>query len=412
MVQQSRAVLSRSRDTSLERAALLRATGLQRQGTIDQSTLPPRNSLSSSVHPSDPTQSGEGQEALNSSTQGAANCSQSGDNLNGPIHHDPPAISAGVRHANSNYKSLKRTIQSTIEFLKSSNIGLTFLDEQVAQDLFLQLDHVCQLLEVDLQQAYGEVSEVCPERVSIEEHETFMDNMTCEILTIRMTVNRIRPTGTAALSSSLPPSMQVNNTSALFSDPSKHLPRLEPLKFSGEIEEWPEFKCNWLSCFGKLDNDTQLQYLKPALPKRDQAKVSAVTKMKDCWDRLGRVYGDREVNIRIAKSNLKNLTPRGQHRWEKVTEMFEEVEKATDQLKVVDAVYSLADDFELVDYLIHKLHYQYQEDWDTFVIEQRGSNLNSWDKFTKFLTDNRVSQNTLLFKILTLPYIFPFHLDT
>ena len=51
---------------------------------------------------------------------------------------------------------------------------------------------------------------------------------------------------------------------------TSHLPRLEPLKFIGKVEEYPEFKRNWLSRLGRLDNDMQLQYLRPALPSKDQ----------------------------------------------------------------------------------------------------------------------------------------------
>ena len=39
---------------------------------------------------------------------------------------------------------------------------------------------------------------------------------------------------------------------------TSHLPRLDALKFSGKVEEFPEFKRNWLARYGKLDNDTQL----------------------------------------------------------------------------------------------------------------------------------------------------------
>ena len=84
-----------------------------------------------------------------------------------------------------------------------------------------------------------------------------------------------------------------------------HLPRLEQLKFSGQIEHFVEFKRNWLSRFGRLDNNTQLQYLKPSLPAKDQARVAAVSSMEECWHRLGKVYGDRTCNVITVKSNLK-----------------------------------------------------------------------------------------------------------
>ena len=146
---------------------------------------------------------------------------------------------------------------------------------------------------------------------------------------------------------------------------TSHLPRLEQLKFNGRVEEFPEFKRNWLARFGKLDNDTQLQYLKPSLPIKDQAKVSAVSSMETCWKRLGKVYGDKRVNITTVKTNLKSLTLKGSQRWEKIIELHDEVERATDQLQVIGAENEIKQDFELVLCLVNKLHFTYQEDWVT-----------------------------------------------
>lgn len=96
-----------------------------------------------------------------------------------------------------------------------------------------------------------------------------------------------------------------------------HLPRLEPLKFSGKVEEYPEFKRNWLSRFGNLDSGIQLQYLKPSLPLKDQPKVSAVDTIEECWTRLGKIYGDKQVNVSTVKSNLRNLRLLGSQRCER-----------------------------------------------------------------------------------------------
>ena len=44
---------------------------------------------------------------------------------------------------------------------------------------------------------------------------------------------------------------------------TSNLPQLDPLTFSGKIEDYLEFKFSWIARFGRLDNDIQVQYLKP-----------------------------------------------------------------------------------------------------------------------------------------------------
>ena len=123
--------------------------------------------------------------------------------------------------------------------------------------------------------------------------------------------------------------------------------------------------------FGRLDDDTQLQYLKPALPVKDQTKVSALLTMEECWNRLSKLYGDEIVNLATVKSNLKAFTPKGSQRWEKIASMFDEVEKAVDQLRVINALDKIKEDHGLVSCIISKLHPAYQEEWDTFYMKSK-----------------------------------------
>ena len=132
----------------------------------------------------------------------------------------------------------------------------------------------------------------------------------------------------------------------------------------------------------------QLQYLKPSLPLKDQPKVSAVKTIEECWKRLGKVYGDKTVNVITVKSNLRNLSLKGTQRWEKVLQLFDEVEKAEDQLEVIGAKDEISNDYELISCLINKLHCSYQEEWDGFLCENKRSYVekNLWEKFIAFLT--------------------------
>ena len=98
------------------------------------------------------------------------------------------------------------------------------------------------------------------------------------------------------------------------------------------------------------------------------------------------MYGDRQINIVTVKNNLKGFQPEGNQRWEKVIELFVQVEKCVDQLRVMNAEVSLADDFELMSVLFGKLHVDYQEEWDS-VIKRQEEQIPVWTKFQEFLED-------------------------
>ena len=94
--------------------------------------------------------------------------------------------------------------------------------------------------------------------------------------------------------------------------------------------------------------------------------------MSEYWKRLEKTYGDRTLNIVTVKNNLQAHEPKWSQRWEKVTDLHEVVEKAISHLKVLEAVNSLNDDFELVSSLVAKLAVNYQEECDKFCVAQSG----------------------------------------
>ena len=116
-------------------------------------------------------------------------------------------------------------------------------------------------------------------------------------------------------------------------------------------------------------------------------KVAAVSSMMECWRRLEKVYGDRTLNIVTVKNNLRLQQLKGSQRWEKVIDLYEQVEKATTQLEVLDAQESLNHEFELVSELVGKLAYDYQEEWDRYCITNTDSAAPVWQKFWAWLTD-------------------------
>ena len=200
-------------------------------------------------------------------------------------------------------------------------------------------------------------------------------------------VARVRLLTLATSASSTPPTVVHTQPQRTPNMDHQHLPRLDALSFSGRVEDWPEFRRDWLARYGNLREDVQIQYLKPALPQKDQAKVATVTSMADCWTRLEKTYGDRTLNIVTVKNNLRSCQPKGGQRWEKVSDLPEQIEKAVMQLRVLNAEASLAEDFELVSALVSKLAVDYQEDWDKYCISSSDQSLSIWTRFWSWLDE-------------------------
>ena len=65
----------------------------------------------------------------------------------------------------------------------------------------------------------------------------------------------------------------------------------------------------------------------------------------------------------------------------RVIHLHSEVEKAMDQLKVINADSKLKDDFDLVYALISKLHPSYQKEWDSLIVDKCEEDQPVWNLF-------------------------------
>ena len=109
----------------------------------------------------------------------------------------------------------------------------------------------------------------------------------------------------------LAPSVSISTPMVIPTQPQRTANRLDTLSFSGRVEDWPEFRRDWLARYGSLREDVQIQYLKPALPQKDHANIAAVTTMTDCWTRLEKTFGDRTLNIVTVKNNVRSCQLKG-----------------------------------------------------------------------------------------------------
>ena len=156
------------------------------------------------------------------------------------------------------------------------------------------------------------------------------------------------------------PDVHTNSSSVPVSAPTTQsyrpfLKKLEPPTFSGRVEDWPEFRSVWKELLSDLPDSIQVQHVKTNLPEVDKKRVAGIQTMKEIWTRLEKVYGDTDLNILTVKSNLENLMPKSMQNYKRVLEVFEAVETATTQLKNLDALNYLQEDFGLMNKLIMKL---------------------------------------------------------
>ena len=165
-------------------------------------------------------------------------------------------------------------------------------------------------------------------------------------------IRRARSVGTPDGSiRSTPPAIQSNP----YSGHKPYMKKLDPPTFSGKVEEWPEFRSVWKDLMSDLPDSIQIQHFKANIPAGDQKRAFAIKTMKDMWTRLEKVYGDTDLNIITVKSNLETFNPKSIQDFRRIMEVFEAIETAVNQLKNLNALQYLRDDFGLMNKLILKL---------------------------------------------------------
>ena len=79
--------------------------------------------------------------------------------------------------------------------------------------------------------------------------------------------------------------------------------------------------------------------------------------------------------------------PKGSEKFEKIIDLYEQVEKAMNQLMVLGAENCLLDEFELVYAMIQKLPSDCQEEWDKYS-HYASPTVPIWTKFWVWMGDN------------------------
>ena len=85
-----------------------------------------------------------------------------------------------------------------------------------------------------------------------------------------------------------------------------HLKKVDPPKFSGEEEDFPEFYRKWQAIVvpAQLPDEAEVDRLRDALPKEAKEMLTGVNKVVKAWDILKKRFGDEDLIATKLKNEL------------------------------------------------------------------------------------------------------------
>ena len=109
--------------------------------------------------------------------------------------------------------------------------------------------------------------------------------------------------------------------------------------------------------------------------------------MEETWTRLEKIYGDTDLNIITVKTGLENFVPKATSDYKRIQEVFEAIEVAVNQLRTLNALQYLKDDFSLMSKLVLKLPITDQKHYAQYITSAvvKADPSSRWDKFWSWL---------------------------
>ena len=102
---------------------------------------------------------------------------------------------------------------------------------------------------------------------------------------------------------------------ASFSRPdggSKNLERVPLAKFGGKPDTWADFRSGFKAILGTCEPAIEMLRLRNTMPEAATKFIMGVTEPADTWSVLDRQYGNRDMAIALAITNLLALKiPKG-----------------------------------------------------------------------------------------------------
>ena len=164
----------------------------------------------------------------------------------------------------SSFKITLRTVRDIVSVVRQSIDSNTGQKDSFINSLVMQLDVAVGKLEVEFELQYQRLCEADPDNFLeyTKSYEEFQARWGGEILTTRVQL--------LSMSSRITPVVIDKEQMQERKVDYRYLPKLKELTFSGNVEDWPEFRRNWQARFSNVPDDVQIQYLKRALPSKDQ----------------------------------------------------------------------------------------------------------------------------------------------
>lgn len=111
--------------------------------------------------------------------------------------------------------------------------------------------------------------------------------------------------------------------------------RMEMPKFSGNMEEYPEFKRKWTTLVGEamLAPAVEVERLKDTLNQDARRAVTAIHTLPSIWKKLHTRYGNKGMIAEGIKRGLKTIRPSGKNEHEKMVDLGDKVDELVGQLE-------------------------------------------------------------------------------
>ena len=255
------------------------------------------------------------------------------------------------------------------------------LDSQKAESLLLRCRNLADRLNNGLQSLIlqclplmddsdvREKSEMYNSFVS--KHRGILSNISCRI------VERTAPKSDATI-----PSAPVIHKE------HRHLKKIDPPKFEGDIIEYPDFKRKWKANVGaaNLPFEGELDRLKDNIPVQAAKLIFCENSMDSAWSVLDKMYGNKTMIASKLKNQLKGIKPNGQEDYDIVINLAIDVKAIENRLKELKLENMLRYDDEYLSAVFKALPQTERLEWLKF--EKEGFNF-EWDALMSFLEKAR-----------------------
>ena len=183
-----------------------------------------------------------------------------------------------------------------------------------------------------------------------------------------------------------------------------HLKKVDPPKFSGEEEDFPEFHRKWLAIVvpAHLPEEAEVDRMKDALPKEAREMLTGVNRVSKAWDILKKRFGDEDLIATKLKNELKGLVISVKTDHEKIINLVIRIRSTVSRLESLNASEALKYDGEFVSAVYFQLPNRHRQEWLKFDKSKFGD---KWSALLVFLEDAYESavQEKLLLASYTPP---------